>query len=70
MQTDTNKHGVPEPQPVINKHLPDLTATIVKTLTVGGHTVYVLKYPDNKEVRWRDDIFEASWTKVYKEGAI
>ena len=70
MQTDTNKHGIPEPQPVINKHLPELTATIVNTLTVGGHTVYVLKYPDNKEVNWREDIFKASWTKVCKDGGI
>ena len=69
MQTVINKHGVPE-QTVINKHIPELTATIVKTLIVNGHTVYVLKYPDNKDVRWREDIFEKSWTKVCEEEGI
>ena len=68
MQTDTNTHGVSKPQLVINKYLPELTATIVNTLTVGGHTVYVLKYPDNKEVNWREDVFKASWTEVREDG--
>ena len=66
MQT-VNTKDVPE-QTVVNKHIPELTATIVNTLTVSGHTVYVLKSPDNKEVNWREDVFKASWTLVHEEG--